>query len=68
MAGGIRAAWLAAIQGERMKRLGTILLYVVGALACAYLALFAYRMLTAPRLEPGDPIKIFRNPDAPKYS
>jgi hypothetical protein len=52
----------------RMKRFGTILLSIVGALACAYLALFAYRMLTAPKLEPGDPIRIFRNPDAPKYS
>lgn len=51
-----------------MKRFGTILLSIVGALACAYLALFAYRMLTAPKLEPGDPIRIFRNPDAPKYS
>lgn len=51
-----------------MRRVATWLLYAIGALACAYLALYAYSVLTAPRLEPGDPIKIFRNPDAPKYS
>ncbi|MBI5128404.1 MAG: hypothetical protein HZA66_03095 [Rhodopseudomonas palustris] len=51
-----------------MKRVATWLLYGVGALACAYLALYAYAMLTAPKLTPGEPIKIFRNPDAPKYS
>lgn len=51
-----------------MKRLATILAYVVGALACGYLALYAYATLTAPKLEPGKPIHIFRNPDAPEYS
>lgn len=51
-----------------MRRVATWILYGVGALACAYLALYAYAMLTAPKLTPGDPIRIFRNPDAPKYS
>lgn len=62
------------MMGERggktkaMKRAGVILLYAVGALACAYLALYAYTMLTAPKLVPGEPFKYYRNPDAPKYS
>ncbi|AVT75396.1 MULTISPECIES: hypothetical protein [Rhodopseudomonas] len=51
-----------------MKRFGMFMFYVVGALACGYLALYAYAMLTTPKLTPGDPIRIFRNPDAPKYS
>jgi len=51
-----------------MTRVATWLAYLVGGLACLYLALVAYRMLTAPDLTPGEPIKIFRNPDAPKYS
>ena len=51
-----------------MKRLGTWLLYVVGTLAIAYLALYAYAMFTGHDLQPGDPIRIFRNPDAPDYS
>lgn len=51
-----------------MKRFGMFMLYLVGALACGYLALYAYAMLTTPKLTPGDPIRIFRNPDAPKYS
>ncbi|ABD05987.1 conserved hypothetical protein [Rhodopseudomonas palustris HaA2] len=51
-----------------MRRLATWLFYATGALACAYLALYAYTVLTAPKLTPGEPIKIFRNPDAPKYS
>jgi hypothetical protein len=51
-----------------MRRVGTWVLYAIGVLACAYLALYAYSVLTAPKLVPGEPIKIFRNPDAPKYS
>ena len=48
------------MMGERggktkaMKRAGVILLYAVGALACAYLALYAYTMLTAPKLVPAN--------------
>lgn len=51
-----------------MKRIATWLFYVVGALAIAYLALYAYAMFSGQRLVPGDPIHIFRNPDAPDYS
>ncbi|MFZ5738019.1 MAG: hypothetical protein ACOY6K_14190 [Pseudomonadota bacterium] len=51
-----------------MQRIATWLFYGVGAFACVYLALYAYAMLTAPKLVPGEPIKIYRNPDAPKYS
>jgi hypothetical protein len=51
-----------------MKRVATWLAYAIGGLACLYLALYAYRMFTATNLTPGDPIHIFRKPDAPKYS
>jgi hypothetical protein len=51
-----------------MKRLGVLLFYGVGLLAIAYLALFAYGAFTGHPLEPGDPIHIFRKPDAPSYS
>ena len=51
-----------------MKRVGTWLFYAVGAIAVAYLALYAYAMLTGPDVTPGDPIHIFRKPDAPSYS
>jgi hypothetical protein len=51
-----------------MKRLVVWTFYGIGLLAIAYLALFAYDALTGHRLEPGDPIHIFRNPDAPSYS
>jgi hypothetical protein len=51
-----------------MKRLATWIFYGVGALAIAYLALYAYAMFTGRDLQPGDPIHIFRKPDAPSYS
>jgi fructose-1,6-bisphosphatase/inositol monophosphatase family enzyme len=51
-----------------MKRLATWIFYGVGALAIAYLALYAYAVFTQPDLKPGDPIRIFRKPDAPSYS
>lgn len=51
-----------------MKHIATWVLYVIGAVSVAYIALYIYTMLTAPRLEPGDPIRIFRKPDAPSYS
>ena len=51
-----------------MKRVGIWLFYAVGALAVAYLALYAYVMFTGRPFEPGDPIHIFRKPDAPNYS
>ncbi len=51
-----------------MKRIATWAFYSVGALAIAYLALYAYVALTGREFMPGDPIHIFRKPDAPSYS
>lgn len=51
-----------------MKRLAIWLFYIVGALSVAYLLAFIYLALTAPRITPGDPIEIYRDPDAPNYS
>jgi hypothetical protein len=51
-----------------MKRIGALAFYVVGALAMLYLALYAYAVFTGRELQPGDPIHIFRKPDAPSYS
>ncbi len=51
-----------------MKRIATWLFYAIGVLAIAYLALYAYAMFTGQRLGPGEPIHIFRKPDAPNYS
>ena len=51
-----------------MKRIAIIAFYGIGALAILYLALFAYASLTGRGLQPGDPIHIFRKPDAPSYS
>lgn len=51
-----------------MKRIGIWLFYGVGAIAIAYLALYAYALFTQPDFTPGDPIRIFRKPDAPSYS
>jgi hypothetical protein len=51
-----------------MKRIAVWAFYAVGALAIGYLALFAYAAFTGHDLQPGDPIHIFRKPDAPNYS
>jgi hypothetical protein len=51
-----------------MKRLATWVFYAVGLFAVGYLALYAYAALTGRDLRPGDPIHIFRKPDAPSYS
>jgi len=51
-----------------MKRLATWIFYGVGAVAIGYLALYAYAVFTGRDLQPGDPIHIFRRPDAPSYS
>ena len=51
-----------------MKRVATWAFYAVGALAIGYLALYAYAVFTGRDLQPGDPIHIFRRPDAPSYS
>jgi hypothetical protein len=50
------------------KRIATWAFYAVGALAIAYLALYAYVAVTGREFVPGDPIHIFRKPDAPSYS
>jgi hypothetical protein len=51
-----------------MKRIAVWAFYGVGALAIGYLALFAYAMFTGRDLQPGDPIHIFRKPDAPIHA
>jgi bacteriorhodopsin len=51
-----------------MKRFAVWAFYAIGALAMLYLALYAYAAFTGRALEPGDPIHIFRKPDAPDYS
>ena len=51
-----------------MKRLAVWAFYAIGTLAMIYLALYAYAAFTGRALQPGDPIHIFRNPDAPDYS
>jgi hypothetical protein len=51
-----------------MKRIAVWAFYAVGALAILYLALYAYAAFRGPQLVPGDPIHIFRKPDAPNYS
>lgn len=51
-----------------MKRLAVWAFYGVSALAICYLALYAYAAFSGRSLQPGDPIHIFRKPDAPDYS
>jgi hypothetical protein len=51
-----------------MKRFATWLFYAIGAVAIFYLALYTYAAFTGRDLQPGDPIHIFRKPDAPTYS
>ena len=51
-----------------MKRIAIWAFYGVGALAIAYLGLYAYAVFTGRDLQPGDPIHIFLKPDAPSYS
>ncbi len=51
-----------------MNRLGVWALYAIGTLAILYLALYAYVTFTGRDFMPGDPIHIFRKPDAPSYS
>lgn len=55
-------------RGDLMQRVATWLVYAVGAIAVLYLALYAYAAFTGRDLQPGDPIHIFRKPDAPSYS
>ncbi len=51
-----------------MKRIATWAFYAVSTLAILYLALYAYAVFRGRTFQPGDPIHIFRNPDAPSYS
>jgi hypothetical protein len=51
-----------------MKRLAVWAFYAIGGLATLYLALYAYLAFTGRDLHPGDPIHLFRKPDAPNYS
>lgn len=51
-----------------MKTLATWMFYAIGAIAVVYLLLYVYAFLTAPDLRPGDPIRIFRKPNAPEYT
>jgi hypothetical protein len=51
-----------------MKRLAVWAFYAVGAVALGCLALYAYVVFTGGDLQPGEPIHIFRKPDAPNYS
>jgi hypothetical protein len=55
-------------RADLMKRIGALAFYAVAALAMLYLALYAYAVFTGRELQPGDPIHIFRKPDAPNYS
>ena len=50
-----------------MKRVAVWAFYGVGAIAVGYLALYAYAVFTGRDLQPGDPIHIFRKPDAPSF-
>lgn len=51
-----------------MKRFAIWAIYLIGALSIVYIALYLYVTLTAPRLVPGKPIELYRDPSAPKYS
>ena len=51
-----------------MKRAVEWALYAAGALAVGYIALYLYAIFTRPDIRPGEPIQIFRKPDAPDYS
>lgn len=51
-----------------MRQAGEWLIWIAGAVAIGYLALFAYARFTAREVAPGDPIPIFRKDGAPSYS
>jgi hypothetical protein len=59
---------MAAERPTAMKRIATLAFYAIGTLAVLYLALYAYAMVRHKSVTPGEPIHIFRNPDAPDYS
>ena len=69
MFGGHKSAHpTASCHKQRMKRVATWVLYIVGAASIAYLALYAYALFRGDPFQPGDSIKIFRKDDAPRYS
>lgn len=51
-----------------MKRVAMWAFYAIGTLAILYIALSVYAAFSGRSLRPGDPIHIFRKPDAPNYS
>jgi bacteriorhodopsin len=51
-----------------MRRLLEWMFYAIGFVAILYLALYAYAIFRGREFVPGDPIRIFRNPEAPDYS
>jgi len=53
---------------DRMKRAAEWAFAIIGVIAISYLALYLYAAFTQPNFQPGDPIHIFRRPDAPNYS
>ena len=53
---------------DLMQRFAAWIFYAIGALAVGYLALYAYATFTSRAPQPGDPIHLFRKPDAPDYS
>jgi hypothetical protein len=53
---------------DQMKRAAEWALAIVGVIAISYLALYVYATITRRNFQPGDPIHIFRRPDAPNYS
>jgi hypothetical protein len=59
---------MAAERPKAMKRIATLAFYAIGTLAVLYLALYAYAMVRHKSVTLGEPIHIFRNPDAPDYS
>ena len=67
---GMQPSWncLRWQRSAPMKRVAAWVFYAVGALAIGYLALYAHALLSGRQLQPGDPIHIFRKPDAPNYS
>jgi len=59
---------VAAMKRVLIKRVLEWAFWAIGTVAIAYLALYLYASFTGRPFEPGDPIHIFRSPDAPDYS
>ncbi|MBV9971665.1 MAG: hypothetical protein JO228_16920 [Xanthobacteraceae bacterium] len=63
-----RVPWHAPRMKRIGKRIGAWAFYAVSTLAIVYLALYAYAAYRGRDFTPGNPIHIFRNPEAPSYS